>query len=159
MQRFVHVDEVVLPLQSRVRSIAPVKLDAILQTAAVEMLLGGRYRRLVEIDTVHPHLRVGPSDRHAREALAAGHVGHAGGRIGLQARVNVRDRREPFAPQQVLEHRPCELRLPLVQLRAVVGIGNAVTAPKGCHQRVDRTNAGDDELPDRSDVVQARLVE
>jgi hypothetical protein len=73
--------------------------------------------------------------------------------------VRLGDLREPFAPEQLLEHRARELRLALVQVGAVVRVRDAVAAPERVEHGVDRADARHDELADRRDVVEARLVE
>ena len=56
------------------------------------------------------------------------------------------DRGQPLGREQVLEQRPGEARLALVEVCAVVGVGDAVARPEGVEQRVDRPDAGDDRL-------------
>ena len=159
MQRLVDVHEVVLPLQARVGGITVMESHAVLEPAAGEVLLGRSDRRLVDVDPVDHCLRIGPRDRHRRVALATGDVADASGRIGLQPLVDVRDRGEPLAAQELVEYRARELRLPLVKVRTVVGVRHAVAAPKRGEQLVDRTDARDEQLSEGGDVVEARLVE
>ena len=159
VQRLVHVDEVVSPLEPRVGCVAVVEPDAVLDAAAREVLPRGGDRRLVEVDAVDLRVRIGPRDRNRRVALAAGDVGNPCGRIGLEPLVCLGDLREPLAAEQVLEHRARELGLALVQVGAVVRIGDAVAAAERVEHRVDRTHARHDELADGRDVVEARLVE
>ena len=115
MQRLVYVDEVVLPLEPWIGRVSIVKRDAVFHAAAREVLPRRGDRRLVEVDPVDPRLRIGARDRHRRVALAAGHVGDPSRRIGAEPLVHIRDRREPFAAEQVLEQRARGLRLTLVQ--------------------------------------------
>jgi hypothetical protein len=103
--------------------------------------------------------RISAGDRDRRVALAAGDIGDTRWRIRLEPLVQLGDLREPLAAEQLLEHRTRELRLTFVEVGAVVRVRDAVAAPERVEHGVDRANARDDELPDRRDVVEARLVE
>ncbi len=69
------------------------------------------------------------------------------------------DRGQPFAGEQVIEYRPGEARLALVQIGAVVGVRDPVARAEGLQHRIHRPHAGDQQLADRRDAVQAGLVE
>jgi hypothetical protein len=92
------------------------------------------------------------------KALAAGDVGNAGRRIGLEAGMHVGDRGQPLLAELSLEHRPRELRLALMEVGAVRRVGDALSGPKRLEQRVERLHTSGDELCDRRDEVEARLV-
>ena len=74
-------------------------------------------------------------------AGAARDVRDARRRVGLQALVDVGDRRQPFAPEQLLEHRTRKGRLALVEVRAVVGVRNALARPEGVEELRERLEA------------------
>ena len=73
--------------------------------------------------------------------------------------MHILDRGKPLAAEQSFEHRPRELRLPLVEVGAVCRVRDAVAGPERLDQLVERTDRGRDELPYRRDEVQTRLVE
>ena len=145
--------------EPRVGRVRVVEAHPVLDAASRKQLAGAVDRRPVQVDPVDGHLGVAACDRDRRSAQPAGDVGDAGGRIGLEPFVDVRDRGQPLGREQVLEQRPGEPRLALVEVGAVVGVGDAVARPEGVEQRVDRPDAGDDGLRHRRDVVQARLGE
>jgi tetratricopeptide (TPR) repeat protein len=69
----------------------------------------GRHHVGVDVEAVHRDRRVRPGHGDARPAGPAGHVGHPGRRLGPQAPVDLRDRRQPPAAEQVEEQGPVEL--------------------------------------------------
>jgi hypothetical protein len=73
--------------------------------------------------------------------------------------VDLGDRGQPFACEQVVKHRPGEARLALVQVGTIVGVRDTAAGAEGLQHRVHRPHAGDQQLADRRDVVQAGLVE
>jgi hypothetical protein len=46
-----------------------------------------------------------------------------------------------------------------MEVGAVVGIGHAASAPVRVEQRVDRSQTGDQQTPERTDVAETLLVE
>ena len=140
VQRLVHVDQVVAPLQARVGRVALVERHALLEAGPREVRLRRLDRGPVRVDPVHDRVRVRPRDRQRGEALAAGDIGDPSRRVGLQPLVHIGDRGKPFAAEEVLEHRPRELGLRLVQVLAVIRVGRR---PRRCgKRRAPRRSAG-----------------
>src|SRR5829696_6460802 len=79
--------------------------------------------------------------------------------VGEQPLVDLRDCTEPIFAEQVLEQRPREGSLGLVQVLAVVGVGHAAAASHRLEHGVDWPNRGDDGACQWRDVVEARDVE
>ncbi len=151
--------EVVLASEPLVRRVTLVKVDAVLDVAAREVLPRLRDRRGVEVDAVHVHQRICAGDGDARPARTARDVGDPRRRLGEKAFVNVGNRRQPFATEQVGEHRPRERRLTLDEVLPVVLVGNPGAGPERFQQFLDRLRRCDDQLAEGARVVEARLVE
>src|SRR5919202_6615631 len=90
------------------RSSGVLYLEAYSVRESFRLGVGSRFgnRLLVKVEAVHPHLWICLCDGDARPSYAAPHVGHPGGRVGLQTSVNVGDGRKPLASHEVSELGP-----------------------------------------------------
>jgi hypothetical protein len=73
--------------------------------------------------------------------------------------VDLGDRGQPLAAEQVVEQRPGEARLALMQVAAVLGVRDAVARAEFLQHGVHRPHAGDEQLADRRNAVQTGVVE
>ena len=118
-----------------------------------------RDRRLVEVQAVDEHARVGPRDLQRREPRAAGDVGDAGGRVGPQPGVDRRDRRQPLRPQRGHERDPVHVALAFAEVGRVVGVRDAVAGPERLQDARERTGDVDHHARERRHVGRAVAVE
>jgi hypothetical protein len=86
--------------------------------------------------------------------LSARHIRDARRGIRKQALMELRHRREPLLPEQVLEQWSRKCRLALVHVLAVGGVGHAFPGSECVNQRVDRLYRGENSTCDRRDVVE-----
>ncbi len=105
--------------------------------ASAEMLARSLDRSAICVDAVDKHLWVCACDRDVRAAVTAGAISYPGGRVRLEAGVNLLNRRQPFVPEQPLEHRTSEASLTLMEVLAVVGARDAVAAPEHLEERIE----------------------
>ena len=160
MQRLEDRDEVVAPGELRIGRVPIVERHAVLHAAAREVLPGRGDRRRVEVDPVDR----APSDRRARSPCSSGPARRRRRRPERADRRRAArahpGRREPFAAEQVLEHRPRELA---PGPRAGRRRSRRTGLPRRCGTRPSTASMGrthaTTSFADRGDVVEARLVE
>ena len=150
VQRLQHDDEIEGPVRGH-------RLRALLLEADAEPVGGGAAARLgdrgrVEVVADDRGARVGARQRQRGPADAAAHVGHARGRIGLQAPVQVGHRRQPGAGEVLPEGRPVDAALAGDEGRAVGLVRHAPAGAVGVDDLLERAADAGHHLGERRHV-------
>jgi hypothetical protein len=119
----------------RLRRVAEVEAHPVGDPGGVGVDAGLLDRRLVDVEAVHGHGRMGQRQADRRPALPAAHVGDA--TTPLQHRGDLRDRRQEFPRQVAEEQRPVGAGLALAHVVAEFGPAHPAAGPVGREQRVD----------------------
>ena len=159
MQRLEDCHEIEAVGERRLRSVEVVELHAVFDVGAGEIALRIVDGRLVEVDPVDRDLRVRARDRDARPAGTARDIRDVCGRIAGESLMDLRNRRQPLAAEQIHEHRVGGPSLRDASVVAVAVERESSASSEGLNHLVDRPDAGDGGLSQGRSEVQAGLVE